>query len=67
MKIFLESPPKLHILINGNNIQSSSQGADNKKVNQIAENSADSHWKRKRVYSIIRAERKLFYYGEKIS
>lgn len=31
-----------------------------KRVNQIAENSADSHWKRKRVYSIIRTERKLF-------
>lgn len=29
-------------------------------MNQIAENSADSHWKRKRVYSIIRAERKSF-------
>ena len=48
-------------------IQSSSQGADNKKVNQIAENSADSHWKRKRVYSIIRAERKSFFSMEKKS
>lgn len=41
-------------------MQVSSQGADNKKVNQIAENSADSHWKRKRVYSIIIGERKPF-------
>ena len=29
-------------------------------MNQIAENSVDSHWKRKRVYSIIRVERKHF-------